>query len=578
LNIYNQGGIGVHGTFGVLLEYPANYDAAVDSVITPGPTVCGTTFNPQVILKNWGQVQLNTATITYQIDGGTPVNYSWFGALNYLQTEVVSITPPVTLPPGIHTFFATVSSPNGFADEIPANDSVPTFSFDNTGQPVRILMRTDNYGDETGYEIFAANDFAFAAAGGTHPNSGFPVDGTPGPWADNTTIIDDICLPQNSNGQYCYIMVIYDSFGDGMCCANGNGFWSVQTQQGDMLLKDKFDVASTISPVSSIYVGQTFCLPKGPTDVLSSECDIFSNSLYSKVYCQNIGASNYQFSFENPDAGFYRRISVPRNWVQFSEMQSPSLVPGTVYFCRVRADQGSPGYSDDRFGAGCDMAIDPASINGCTQLIDNISLPTHSCGVTKTFGGSDKVWAQPVVAATQYRFRFVGLIDPDGAGPNPPAAGARNIVKTTYICPLNWTTSTLVDGETYTVTVECYLAGSWRGFCGASCQLTIDNTPVQGGGNNLHVIGQEEGSAVTMWPNPVRDGMVNLVLSEIGSAEQAVTVDVYDGFGKLVRNYEFTSTSDLFTTVLDLGDVAAGNYTVNITVGDKTYTERLNVQ
>ncbi|MBK6776228.1 MAG: hypothetical protein IPG74_10440 [Flavobacteriales bacterium] len=34
--------------------------------------------------------------------------------------------------------------------------------------------------------------------------------------------------------------------------------------------------------------------------------------------------------------------------------------------------------------------------------------PTHSCGVVKSFGYSDKVWAPPVLGALQYRFRFEG--------------------------------------------------------------------------------------------------------------------------------------------------------------------------
>ena len=92
------------------------------------------------------------------------------------------------------------------------------------------------------------------------------------------------------------------------------------------------------------------------------------------------------------------------------------------------------------------MGIDPSQVPGCTQLIDNIALPTHSCGVTRQFNGSDKIWAQPVVSATQYRFRFE----------NTGEGFVRRIARPNYICLLSWTTLPLEDVKTYDVTVECW--------------------------------------------------------------------------------------------------------------------------
>ena len=119
----------------------------------------------------------------------------------------------------------------------------------------------------------------------------------------------------------------------------------------------------------------------------------------------------YQFEFSDTDAGFLRRIAVPRPWVEFGEMVSSPLLPGVHYFTRVRVDQGATGMADDRFGGGCEMGIDPVQVPGCTQLIDNPSLSTHSCGATKTFGVSDKIWAVPVVGGTLYKFKFVNMVE-----------------------------------------------------------------------------------------------------------------------------------------------------------------------
>src|SRR6185503_7001220 len=136
---------------------------------------------------------------------------------------------------------------------------------------------------------------------------------------------------------------------------------------------------------SGDYGGHRFCLPLGPSAIDAGNCEVFTHSLYDKVFTSTVGgASMYQFNFMNPNAGFHRRIAVPRNWVKFSEMVTNPLVPGVVYFARARADQGAPGFNDDNYGPGCELAMDPSAANPCTQLINNPDLPTYSCGVTRT--------------------------------------------------------------------------------------------------------------------------------------------------------------------------------------------------
>ena len=131
-----------------------------------------------------------------------------------------------------------------------------------------------------------------------------------------------------------------------------------------------------------------------------------------------------------------------------------------------------------------------------------------------------------------------------------------------------------MNGQTYQVTVEVFIGGTWSGYCGATCPLTIQNPPSQGGRSGTEV----ENSSVTLWPNPVRDGRVNLMIADLVDATQMITVDVYDVFGKRVMTQHYENAGEVFNQVLDLdASLAAGNYTVNITVNDEVYIERLNV-
>src|SRR5690606_34616459 len=111
---------------------------------------------------------------------------------------------------------------------------------------------------------------------------------------------------------------------------------------GKVLLGDDFANGSrspTAIPANASYTQHSFCLPTGPANIAPTECGIFNNALGNKVYANKvIGASNYQFEFSDPDAGFMRRIARPYNYVHFWDMVTNPLIPGVKYFARVRTD------------------------------------------------------------------------------------------------------------------------------------------------------------------------------------------------------------------------------------------------
>ncbi len=558
LYVYNPGATGFEGTFEVMVEHPALDDAGMGAVLAPTGLVCTSFLEPQVELINYGENTLTSVDIVYDLDGGLtgPFLYTWTGSLAYGDTVVVNL-PGFTSPYGIHTLNVTTQNPNGQVDGIAANDAVSEPNVNVTGETVVVRITTDN--DPTGiyWEVLDQLNNTVATA---------PAYG-----AANTTIDVTSCLT-TLNGN-CFSFYLYDFLGDGLSgMGNGNGSWSLRTPGGRVLLGDNFDgtlngmLSPASPPATSGYVnGHEFCLPAGPSRIQDSECGIFTNILQNKVYATTVsGASTYQFEFSDPDAGFRRRIAVPRNWVKFSEMVTSPLQPGVTYFARVRVDQGIAGFTDDRFGTGCEMGLDPSAVPGCTGLVDDIGTPAHSCGVTKTFGGSDKVWAQPVVGATQYRFKF------ENAG----ESYLRTIVRPNYICPLSWVTLPLQNGVTYDVSVEVLYNGQWSGYCGPVCQVTILNPPA--------MAQQRDAQAVThggmqVWPNPVRDGRVNIRLDGLTAATQRVSLEVYDLTGKRVVARDLENSGPVFNTVLDLDGFAGGVYMVHLNVDGTVHQQRVSV-
>jgi len=494
-----------------------------------------------------------------RIDGDLVLSHPWSGSLAYNASEVVNL-PSLSTPTGMRTITVTAVNPNGAADEISGN-STGSNTYDASGEIAKIVVHTDGTGAETTWSIYDVFFFPIANGG--------PFTGQ-----DNTTVTTTVCLPTTFGN--CYSLFLFDSAGDGLCCGDGQGYWEIRNAADQVLLRDKFMASAdgnqspALNPQSPYYsLGHEFCLPSGPSNILANECGIFNNTLLNKVYTSVVpGALMYQFEFSQPDEGAIRRIAVPRNWVKFGEMVTSPLMPGVTYFTRVRVDQGSEGFHDDRFGGGCEMGIDPAAVPGCTQLIDDPALPTHSCGVTRAFGGSDKIWAVPVVGGTAYRFQFS----------NPGEGYNRIVQRTNYVCVLNWVTLPLVNGQ-YEVTVSVLVNGQWSGYCGAACTLTILNTPSAEG------MGQRSSDEPTgthdmsLFPNPVTEGEVQLEIPMVNTWTGPIMIDLFDMSGKHVLARALAADGpEMFRTVLDLrGSVVSGTYLVRATVGEKVFTERLIV-
>lgn len=178
---------------------------------------CGSTITPDILLTNVGNNVITTATISYYIDTNTPVTYSWSGSLAYNQSEIVTL-PVINLTSGNHTLNVELVNPNGSTDAVLANnvDSSDSFAafYDTTTIDFEIL--TDDYGSETTWE--------FRDSSNTILYSG-------GPYSNNTTYNQTFTVTLGE----CYTFTIDDSFGDGICCAYGTGYYELRTDNNDLI-------------------------------------------------------------------------------------------------------------------------------------------------------------------------------------------------------------------------------------------------------------------------------------------------------------------------------------------------------
>ena len=213
-------------------------DAAILNVAQPSGFSCATDVTPEVTLFNNGAVDLTSATLTYSVDGGADQTFSWTGSLAFGESETITLA---TLTPGDgdHTIDIAVSAPNGGADENAANDAgSSSFSLDSQGVDVVMTLTLDNYPGETTWEL--------VDAAGTVVWNG-------GPYSGGGTVVETSCV-----GDGCYTLNVYDSFGDGMCCAYGDGGYEF-SQDGVVLASggDFASLESTEVCVGDIVLGCT---------------------------------------------------------------------------------------------------------------------------------------------------------------------------------------------------------------------------------------------------------------------------------------------------------------------------------
>ncbi|MBK6409680.1 MAG: T9SS type A sorting domain-containing protein [Flavobacteriales bacterium] len=522
--------------------------------VTPGTTVLGTTtgnpgycdYSLSTAPGVWYTVQGINGMMTADVCGaGWDTRIGIFtgscGALTCLQGDddgcgLQSTTTWLGLIGTTYYIYVTGYSTNTGTFNLTLS-SVP-------GNSVVVAINTDASPSEIGWELTDASNITIAT-GGPSAISGL----------DQQTVLLD-ALPVSA----CYGFTLTDSYGDGIIGGN----WQLKTMDGKVLVGDDFDGGGnspSLTPAYAPYTEHTFCLPPGPANIANKSCGIFNFSMNSYVYCRNVaGAGNYQFEFSNPDAGYIRRIAVNTNKVRFNQMNTSPLTPGVKYFVRVRTNDAGP-LASAHFGAGCEVAI--SSTVPCTELI---SAPTygHSCDENRTFNTNNSfIYATPVVGATEYQFRI--FIPSEGYD--------ETFIRSTYILQLKWNNHPpMVNGSTYSVQVNVKVGATYSGFCGNTCTITIDNAPRPDASME-----QANGTA-TMWPNPVRESQVNLSIDGIQDADQQITVDIQDIYGKQVFAKAFGNSGERFTTILDLpGDIASGVYMVNITVNGKKTVQRLSI-
>lgn len=174
---------------------------------------CQTSFSPKLDIRNNGNSPITNLAIKYQVNDGEVMSYNWTGSLPFLGKASIEL-PAVDFDLlGENQLTVYVDQVNQVADDYTKNDTL-IHSFTPallTTREIQVKIRTDNSPEEVTWDIKnSAGEVVFEGGPYTTPNlvhtheTVLPVDG-------------------------CYEFKVYDAGGNGLCCTNGTGFYSIKS-------------------------------------------------------------------------------------------------------------------------------------------------------------------------------------------------------------------------------------------------------------------------------------------------------------------------------------------------------------
>lgn len=213
-------------------------DAAIVDIGGFHDTECQTEFDAWIILLNAGTSVLTTAEIQVTMNGAVSYSYYWTGSLNP-NAEVVIDVGQCSVIEQINVMEAFVINPNGANDENNINDSrIESFTgLPSSGMGITIQLTTDLWPEETSWVIMQDGVELYSSS--LYPDLGELND-----WIFN------FCLPPG-----CYEFIIYDSFGDGICCNYGEGSYNLWDDNGVLLSSGGDFGTQEITTLCNEFVG-----------------------------------------------------------------------------------------------------------------------------------------------------------------------------------------------------------------------------------------------------------------------------------------------------------------------------------
>jgi len=257
----------MHDEVIVKVVYP--YDGNI-KLLEPNANDCADTLQPKVLLKNDGYYDITSAQIQLYNNGNLVHDFNWNGTLKHNDSIIIDL-PQVSFLQNLNNVELLLTQINNRSDDNPSNNQIIR-SVNMTGESrITIDLFTDKYPNENTIYIQDENEaIIYQITGLTKKNSLHRFN---------------VCLPVG-----CYFFSISDQFGDGICCDNGNGYFSLQLDGNEILNGSNFGALDSISFCAN---GNFNGITQDNEEMKNS---VFPNPFFNKIFI-NLPKSRTKFNY-----------------------------------------------------------------------------------------------------------------------------------------------------------------------------------------------------------------------------------------------------------------------------------------
>ncbi|MDO8367966.1 MAG: T9SS type A sorting domain-containing protein [Saprospiraceae bacterium] len=299
---------------------------------------------PNFALTNLGNLPLTAASIELKWDNITVQTLQWSGYLStYDEAHIYFADQSLSNAGILKTTITNIN--NGTGDDDFSNNvhnNIFTLAQQFNSAQVLLKIRTDNYGEETYWEVrddlgtvleHGGNQNVGPNGGGAYP-LGTPIG--PGSYPNLALIRDTLELPANG----CYSIHFSDGYGDGMCCDFGTGYYrlfNLDNPGTPLISGGEFENysrrafgAGVLSAVTDLeQIGDIQLFPNPASDFLNIEIGAGSGAEISGQIFNTLGQLQHSISAEKSAYGGNEWHLPVSGW------------PEGVYFLQMKIGSGT---------------------------------------------------------------------------------------------------------------------------------------------------------------------------------------------------------------------------------------------
>ena len=193
-------------------------DAGVISIRQTSGSGCGGSIKLFPTIKNYGKSSINRVRILVKKGTTLYASINWTGTLAPGAQKEVAV-PAFSISSGNHNLMVSTERPNNVADVNKSNDAHNITVTGGSGNQLLLVIQPDDYAADISWVVKNEGGTTVASGGGYK-------DG------QTSQIRKALCLPDG-----CYRLIVKDSYGDGICCDYGEGWYELRSANEEILVE-----------------------------------------------------------------------------------------------------------------------------------------------------------------------------------------------------------------------------------------------------------------------------------------------------------------------------------------------------